>query len=235
MASRASVLGVIPVRLASKRFPEKALASLQGRPLLHHVYARALKSKRLDHLVVATDHPRIVEAVESFGGNVCLTRPDHRTGSDRVWEAAKHTDFSQIVNIQGDQPLVDPACIDLCVDALNEPGVDMATAAGQELPPDAPSSVVRVVTDPQNFALGFSRQHISRGGSNRRHIGIYAFQRSALSAFANHPQAAEEIKEGLEQLRVLEYGGRVKVVFVRSAAPSVDMPEDLQAVMNWME
>jgi len=228
----ASVLGVIPVRLASKRFPEKALASLDGRPLVFHVYVRALRARTLDHLVVATDHPRIAEAVRAFGGEVQMTRGDHLTGSDRVWEVASGTDYGQIVNIQGDQPLVDPACIDACVEALAETGVDMATAAAPLIDSDAPSSTVRVVTDPQNFALSFSRRSHADRGPNYRHIGIYAFQRATLERFASLPRAESEIREGLEQLRVLEYGGRVKVVCVDSAAPAVDRLEDLQAIRD---
>jgi 3-deoxy-manno-octulosonate cytidylyltransferase (CMP-KDO synthetase) len=233
MASRGSVLGVIPVRLASKRFPEKALASLHGRPLVVHVVERALLASSLDRVVVATDHPRIAAAVRAFGGEVQLTSVDHKTGSDRVWEVASATDYRQIVNIQGDQPGVDPACIDACVAALSEEGVDMATAGAPLIDSDAPPDLVRVVTDPQNFAVAFSRRSQPKLGLNWRHIGIYAYQRATLEAFASRPQTDAEIREGLEQLRVLEYGGRVKVVFVGSAAPAVDRLEDLQAVRGW--
>lgn len=229
----ASVLGVIPVRLASKRFPEKALASLDGKPLVQHVYTRALQAKSLDRLIVATDHPRIAEVVLGFGGEVQLTTGSHPTGSDRVWEVAKDTRCHRIVNIQGDQPLVDPACIDACVAALSEEGVDMATAAAPLEDLKASQDVVRVVTDPQNFAVDFSRHSQPERGVNWRHIGIYAFQRSTLESFSSHPQAAEEIRKGLEQIRVLAYGGRVKVVFVASAAPAVDRRADLQSVMDW--
>jgi 3-deoxy-manno-octulosonate cytidylyltransferase (CMP-KDO synthetase) len=229
----ASVLGVIPVRLASTRFPEKALASLNGRPLVHHVYRRAQQAKSLDRLIVATDHPRIAQAVRDFGGEVFLTQQEHATGSDRVWEVASTLDFDQIVNIQGDQPRVDPACIDACVAALSEEGVDMATAAAPLKDLNAPPDVVRVVTDPQNFAVCFSRHSQPDLGVNWRHLGIYAFQRSTLKDFAGRAQAPDEIRKGLEQLRVLAYGGKVKVVFVASAAPAVDRREDLQSVLAW--
>lgn len=229
----ASVLGVIPVRLASTRFPEKALASLHGKPLVHHVYERCLQAHSLDRLIVATDHPRIAEAVRKFGGEVFLTKRTHLTGSDRVWEVASTLDFDQIVNIQGDQPQVDPACIDACVAALGESGVDMVTAAVPLIDLAASSDVVRVVTDPQNFALSFSRRSHPDRGVNWRHLGIYAFRRATLREFASHPQAPDEIRKGLEQLRVLAYGGRVKVVFADSAAPAVDRREDLQAVLDW--
>jgi 3-deoxy-manno-octulosonate cytidylyltransferase (CMP-KDO synthetase) len=229
----ASVLGVIPVRLASTRFPEKALASLNGRPLVHHVYARCLQANSLDRLIVATDHPRIAKVVRDFGGEVFLTKNTHATGSDRVWEVASTLDFDHIVNIQGDQPEVDPICIDACVAALSEKGVDMATAAVPLINLEASSDVVRVVTDPQNFALSFSRRSHSDRGVNWRHLGIYAFQRATLREFASRAQAPEEIRKGLEQLRVLAYGGRVKVVFADSAAPAVDRRGDLQAVLDW--
>ena len=129
MASGGSVLGVIPVRLASTRFPEKALASLDGRPLVLHVLERCMEAQSLDKVVVATDHERIARVVEAWGGTVCMTSKHHRCGTDRVWEVASKGEWSSVVNIQGDQPLVSPSTIDSCVEALSMKGVDMATAA----------------------------------------------------------------------------------------------------------
>ena len=219
--------------MASTRFPEKALASLDGRPLVLHVLERCQQARSLDRVVVATDHPRIVDVVVKAGGEAVLTTGDHRCGTDRVWEVASDTDYQHIVNIQGDQPRLNPAAIDSCVEQLQQSGVDMVTVAGEEVAFDAPSSRVRVVTDPQNFAVSFSRENQPKIGRSFHHIGIYAFQRAAMKAFANRDPSPGELRESLEQLRVLEYGGKVKVVFVERAAPAVDRPEDLEAVRAW--
>ena len=198
-----------------------------------HVLERAKLALLLDEVIVATDHPRIAEAVRSAGGEVVMTTGIHRCGTDRVWEAAASRSHSIIVNIQGDQPLLEPTSVDACIQALAESEADMATIAAESVPVDAPPSVVRVVTDPQNFAVAFSRQHVPGAGVHRHHVGVYAFRRHALEAFANRSPSSGEIRESLEQLRVLEYGGRVKVVLVERAAPSVDRPEDLRAVEAW--
>jgi 3-deoxy-manno-octulosonate cytidylyltransferase (CMP-KDO synthetase) len=192
-----------------------------------------LEAKSLDKVVVATDHVRVARVVESVGGTVCMTKASHRSGSDRVWEVASKGDWSMVVNIQGDQPGVNPMTIDACVSALGEEGVDMATAAAPLLNPNAPPSVVRVVTDPKQFAVSFGRKTNPSLGLHRRHLGIYAFRRSVLQRFAGRQSSEGEIRENLEQLRVLEYGGRVKVVCVESAAPSVDQPSDLEALCAW--
>ena len=198
-----------------------------------HVLERAQESTLLDEVLVATDNARIAEVVRAAGGRVMLTSGTHRCGTDRVWEAASTRDHAVIVNIQGDQPLLDPAAVDACIQGLRSSGADMATLAAEQVPFDAPSSVVRVVTDPQNFAVAFSRKHVSKTEIHRHHVGVYAFQRQALEAFANRAPSSGEIRESLEQLRVLEYGGKVKVVLVEQAAPSVDRPEDLRAVEAW--
>ena len=198
-----------------------------------HVLERCLQSKCLDEVLVATDHPRIEEVVRLAGGQVVLTSGQHRCGTDRVWEAAKERNFDVVVNIQGDQPRLDPRTVDACVKGLLESNVDMATVAGERVPPDAPKRVVRVVTDRQNLAVAFARTHLVDAGPNFHHIGIYAFRRAALQAFANRAPSPGELRESLEQLRVLEYGGRVKVVFVERATPSVDKPEDLEVVQAW--
>ena len=198
-----------------------------------HVLERCIQAKSLDEVVVATDHSRIARVVERAGGNVCMTRQSHRCGTDRVWEAASKGDWSAIVNIQGDQPKVNPGTIDACVEALWADDVDMVTAASPLQDLSASSTVVRVVTDPKQFAVSFSRTTDLKRGFHRRHIGIYAFRRSVLEDFARRPPSSGEIRENLEQLRVLEYGGRIKVVCVESAAPSVDQPSDLEALKAW--
>ena len=162
-----------------------------------------------------------------------MTSKHHRCGTDRVWEVASKGEWSSVVNIQGDQPWVSPSTIDACVRALSVEGVDMATAAAPLLNPNAPSSVVRVVTDRKQFAISFGRETDLSRGLPRRHLGIYAFRRSVLRSFAERQPSEGEIRENLEQLRVLEYGGRVKVVCVESAAPSVDQPGDLEALCAW--
>ena len=198
-----------------------------------HVVERAKKAQLLDRVVVATDHPRIAEVVRSAGEEVIMTAGTHRCGTERVWEVAAATSHPLVVNIQGDQPLLQPSAVDACIQALVESDADMATVGAEPVPHDAPRSVVRVVTDPQNFAVAFSRQHVPGAAAHRHHLGIYAFRRAALEAFVSRPPSPGEIRESLEQLRVLEYGGRVKVALVERAAPSVDRPEDLRAVEAW--
>ncbi len=232
------IAGVIPARWASSRLPGKSLISICGKPLVQWVWERAARAKRLTSLVVATDDDRIVRAVEAFGGQAVLTRSDHPSGTDRVAEAVQGTDAEIVINIQGDEPLIDPALIDGLADCFGEPCWDMATAACP-IPSDldaSAASVVKVVWDKAGGALYFSRLPIpfvrDAGGTvtRWRHIGIYAYRIAFLRRLLTTPPCALEEAEKLEQLRALFIGGRIKVVEAAEAAVGVDTPADVAVV-----
>jgi 3-deoxy-manno-octulosonate cytidylyltransferase (CMP-KDO synthetase) len=232
---------VIPARHASTRLPGKPLLRHTGKYLIQHVHERACLSRRASAVVVATDDPRIVAAVHSFAGQVVLTRHDHPSGTDRVAEVARGLDADVVVNLQGDEPLVDPAALDLLIGQLDDPHTDMATLACP-----LPSveqlhnpNCVKVVTDDAGRALYFSRSPIpfvrdgqpdlaARPARFLQHIGIYAYRRTFLLKLASTPPAALEQLEKLEQLRALALGCRIGLVRVEQPTLGVDTYDDYQ-------
>jgi 3-deoxy-manno-octulosonate cytidylyltransferase (CMP-KDO synthetase) len=236
--SKPRVIGVIPARFASSRFPGKVLATIAGKPMVQWVYERARLARQLDDLLIATDDDRVVQACRSFGAQAVLTSPNHATGSDRIAEAIRGRPADLIVNIQGDEPLVPPSVLDDLVAAmLARPQADMGTVA-VPIPAEAPElhdpNVVKVVCDAQDFALYFSRAPIPFARHPRtartvplRHWGIYAFRRSFFEAFVAWPQGDLECCESLEQLRALEHGGRIFVLRGQVQTVGVDVPEDV--------
>lgn len=231
-------VGVIPARYASSRLPGKPLAEIAGKTMIEHVYRRAEQSKSLDAIYVATDDRRIFEAVRAFGGNVVMTREEHRSGTDRIAEAVGALEVDVVVNIQGDEPLLDPAEIDAVVAPFAvRPELVMTTAAVQITDPRdiADPSVVKVVLDVRGDALYFSRLPIpyyrsGEDGPHLKHIGLYAYRKDFLLTYAGLAPTPLETTEQLEQLRVLEYGYRIHVVLTEKDAISVDTPEDLERV-----
>lgn len=231
-------VGVIPARYRSVRFPGKALADLLGMPLVQHVYLRARQAQSLGTLVVATDDERICQVVKDFGGEAILTSRDHSSGTDRLAEVAASLSAALYVNIQGDEPLVDPRDIDRLVESLRaDPGLEMATMRRRiENEADLHNpNVVKVVVDSSGEALYFSRSPIpfSRGArkaSSYRHIGLYAYRRELLLEISEWPMGDLEKSEQLEQLRVLERGRRIKVLDAVGDCVGVDTPEDLERV-----
>lgn len=234
------VIGVIPARYNSTRLDGKPLADIHGKPMVQHVAERVRQSRSLDAVLVATDDERIAAAVRSFGGAVEMTGAQHRSGTDRVAEVARRTGGDVFVNIQGDEPLIDPRMIDECVEALRAtPGAAMATLkkrVGEEAFADP--SVVKVVCTTSGRALYFSRSLVPYPRTRTadfavfEHIGLYAYSREALlmlSALA--PTPLEQI-EGLEQLRALENGLAIQVEETRCEGElvSVDTAEDLERV-----
>jgi 3-deoxy-manno-octulosonate cytidylyltransferase (CMP-KDO synthetase) len=233
---------VIPARYASSRLPGKPLLRQTGKYLVQHVYEQALQARRAAAVLVATDDPRIVTAVESFGGQAVLTRRDHPSGTDRVAEVARRLDADVVVNLQGDEPLVDPAALDLLPALLERDGdADMATlavplaSAEQWRNPNC----VKVVCDATGRALYFSRSPIPyvRDGQPDfaaqpprflQHLGLYAYRRRFLLSLAALPPEPLEQLEKLEQLRVLALGRRIQVGLVRQAAIGVDTYEDYE-------
>jgi 3-deoxy-manno-octulosonate cytidylyltransferase (CMP-KDO synthetase) len=233
---------IIPARYASSRLPGKPLLRRTGKYLVQHVYEQARLARRAGEVLVATDDPRIKAAVEGFGGRAVLTRRDHPSGTDRVAEVARRLDADVIINLQGDEPLADPAALDLLPSLLErDPDADLATlavpltSAEQWRNPNC----VKVVCDATGRALYFSRSPIPfvRDGQPDfaaqpprflQHLGLYAYRRPFLLALAALPPEPLEQLEKLEQLRVLALGRRIQVGVVRHAAVGVDTPEDYE-------
>jgi len=239
------VVGVIPSRWGSTRFPGKSLAPIAGVPLVVRVVRRVKLARSLDAVVVATDDERIAEAVRAAGGEAVMTRPDHPSGTDRIAEAVRGLEADVVVNIQGDEPLIDPALVDAVAEALSDPaaGFDMATAATPISSVDElhRPDVVKVVTAADGAALYFSRSPIPfvRGAGERfepvagehwRHVGLYGYTRQALERLVATPPCALENLEKLEQLRALSLGMRIKVIPTDHSGAGVDSPDDVPRV-----
>jgi len=232
------VAAVIPARYASTRLPGKPLLARTGKPLIQHVYEQVRKCGDLDRIVVATDDERIAAAVRGFGGEVAMTSPLHQTGTDRIAEAARGIDCARVVNVQGDEPEIDPGLISTLVGLLDN-GAEMATLATPfSNPPDAMiSSRVKVVIDRHHNALYFSRSRIPYANGVQTpallHLGIYAYTKSFLMRFVALESTALEQSERLEQLRALEHGYKIKVGIVKvPSAGGIDTPEDYEAFVK---
>lgn len=240
-AEQPVVVVVIPARYASTRLPCKPLVSLAGKPMVQRVYERAKQAQTVHRVLVATDDQRIVEAVQRFGGEARMTRPDHRTGTERIAEVAAHEAGDVFVNVQGDEPLIDPVAIDTAVGALlEEPAAQISTVATaiRHAADIMDPNVVKTVLDFEGNGLYFSRAPIPwiRDTQQKlhvkywKHLGLYVFQRDALLEYPTLPQGELEKIEQLEQLRWLENGWKIRVAEVAHDAVSVDVPEDVTRV-----
>ena len=231
-----SVLAVIPARYAATRFPGKPLATLWGKPMLQHVWERANAARGIDALVVATDDERIAGVARGFGAEVEMTTSALTSGTDRVAEVARRRPaFGVVLNLQGDEPELDSEAVSRLLEAMREDAsVLMGTLAHrEEASVLAAEDVVKVVVDASGNALYFSRADVARassGGPALRHVGVYAFRRDLLLAFATWPASALEKAERLEQLRALERGVKIRVVTSTRAFGGVDTPEQLEAL-----
>lgn len=231
---------VIPARFASTRLPGKPLLRETGKFLIQHVYERALEARNTSEVIVATDDERIFDAVRSFGGRSVMTRSDHQSGTDRIAEVAAHLSCDAVLNLQGDEPQIEPEALDLLIELMgSKSSIDMATLAVPIKDRDTYLSpnVVKVVCDQQGRALYFSRSPIPmvrdgepdfENGATQflQHLGVYAYRRDYLlkiAATAPHPL---ELNEKLEQLRVLGTGGSIRVGLVKHAHRGIDTPED---------
>jgi len=232
-------VGIIPARWSSKRFPGKPLHLIAGKPLLQRVWERCRHAKNLDALIIATDDMRIAEAAFDWGAEIALTSPRHQSGTDRVAEVVCNAkQFAFVINIQGDEPLIDPYLIDRLVEKLrSDRKIDVVTAAHPfENPAEASSPhQVKVVVDATGRALYFSRAAIPfpRNPSKiryLRHQGIYGFRRDALLQFVKWKRGPLERAESLEQLRALENGVNVHVLLTKHGTPGVDTPTDAEAL-----
>ncbi len=232
------VVAVIPARWGSTRFPGKALVRLGGVPILARVIERVRASVRVDGILVATDDERIRDAARSFGVEARMTSPDHACGTERVAEVAARLEQSVIVNVQGDEPFLEPEAIDAAVDALSE---DPEAAAATVAFPTSDAALltdpnrVKVVFDDAGRALYFSRAPIPwnrEGGgctAGHVHVGLYVYRRAFLLEFVRMPAGRLEALERLEQLRILESGRRIRVVTGPWESPGIDVPADLEA------
>ena len=245
-----AVLGIIPARYASTRFPGKPLALINGKPMIQHVYERVCQIAQVDDAIVATDDERIRAAVEGFGGKVMMTSSEHRSGTDRCGEVMRKlgTEAAQydiVINIQGDEPFVDATQIEAVIGAFEEPSTQIATLKKKIESQDMLFSpnVVKVVDTPQHDALYFSRQPLpfQRGTDPTlwmehhtyyKHIGIYGFRRETLLAVVGLGQTPLEKCESLEQLRWLENGYKITVRETNVENLSVDTPEDLERLLK---
>lgn len=236
-----TIAAVIPARYASTRFPGKPLVKIAGTTMIERVYRQAEQCKLVSRVIVATDDERIAEVVRSFGGEVAMTRDDHATGTDRLAEVAERmADLDIIVNIQGDEPLIDPASVDSVVTPLLESSVEMATASRLLVNPAEIESpqVVKVVVDQSGNALYFSRfslpfyrelTDISKQ-VHFGHIGLYVYTRECLLKISKLKPTPLEQAECLEQLRALENGIKIRVVQFKTQALAVDVPEDVEKI-----
>jgi len=240
------VVVVIPSRYAATRLPGKPLVNLAGKPMVQRVYEQAKLAQTVHRVLVATDDQRIVDAVLAFGGEARMTRSDHRTGTERIAEVAAHEPGDVFVNVQGDEPLIDPVAIDTAVAALLEdPPAQIATVATpiRHVPDIMDPNVVKTVLDFDSNALYFSRAPVPwvRDTQQKvhvkywKHLGLYVFQRDALLEYPTLPQGELERIEQLEQLRWLENGWKIRVAEVEHDAVSVDVPEDVTRVEKLLQ
>ena len=245
------ITAVIPARFASTRFEGKALADIMGKPMVQHVYERTARASLVSEVIVATDDERIAAAVRSFGGRAEMTSRDHETGTDRLAEVAAKLSSDIIVNVQGDEPLIEPEMIDEAIMPLTlDPSIVMGTLKSRikTLHDFLSPNVVKVVTDDKGFALYFSRSPLPNFRdkwndlkdeafvSGRilcfKHVGLYVYRRDFLLAYAKMPPTFLELAEKLEQLRVLENGYRIRVVETEYESIGVDVPTDLEKVLE---
>jgi 3-deoxy-manno-octulosonate cytidylyltransferase (CMP-KDO synthetase) len=236
MGSR--VVAIVPARYESTRLPGKPLALIADKPMIQHVYERARTVGLVDRVLVATDDQRIADAVRGFGGEAVMTSPEHPSGTDRIAEVARQIEADVVVNVQGDLPFLEAGMVDLVVALMRGdealPMATVKTPIRDRAEMDNPN-VVKVVTDRDGYALYFSRSPLpfwrdSAGGERLgyKHIGLYAYRRDFLLAFARLTPTPLERAEKLEQLRALEWGFRIRVAETSSIGIEVDTPQDLE-------
>jgi 3-deoxy-manno-octulosonate cytidylyltransferase (CMP-KDO synthetase) len=246
-----TIIAIIPARFGSTRFPGKALALIQNKPMIQWVYERTRMSRLINRVIVATDDERIMRAVSYFGGESVMTSSSHATGTDRIAEVAQNIECDIVVNVQGDEPLIQTAMIDEAISPLVlDPSIPMSTLCKKitEREEAFDPNIVKVVLDSNGFALYFSRAPIpwnrdcwagkksfadlSLDGSMYKHIGLYVYRRDFLLGYSKMKQTTLEATEKLEQLRVLEHGCRIKVTTTEHESFGVDIPDDLSKILQ---
>ncbi|MBI1838417.1 MAG: 3-deoxy-manno-octulosonate cytidylyltransferase [Flavobacteriia bacterium] len=241
------VLGIIPARFASSRFPGKPLIDLKGKTMIQRVYEGVKKSSRIHEVVVATDDMKIFEEVLRFGGNAIMTSENHTTGTDRCGEVAQlYSDFDLIINIQGDEPLVDFRQLDALIDAFDDEKTAIATLGIRDVSLDDINNTnrIKIAINHENKALYFSRSPIPNFANAKgnpleiypymRHIGLYAFRLKTLIELINLKPSLIESIESLEQLRWLYYGYSIQIIETSIETPNIDVPEDVEKVLAFL-
>lgn len=238
-----TTIGVIPARFKSTRFPGKVLALIHGKPMIEHVWRQASQCRELNELLIACDHEDVLKVAQGFGAKAVMTSPDHPSGSDRIAAAVGSLPCELIVNIQGDEPFIQPRVIDGLVLALkNDQSASVATVI-KEIKADEEinnPNVVKVVIDKNHYALYFSRSVIPYNRNAERpsglkyfkHLGLYAYRKDFLMAYKDWPKSMLESTEQLEQLRILEAGYKIKTIETDSESLAVDTPEDLARILK---
>ena len=224
---------VIPARLHSKRFPKKILFPIDEKPMVVHVYEIAKKSELVDDVIVAVDDDETVNGLKKWKVKTIMTDIDHFSGTDRVYEASKDNDAEVIVNLQADEPFLDPNLIDRLFNEFEDPQIEMATVAGKELSPDNINDVniVKVLLDAERFALAFRRKPLElESGGYYHHAGIYAYRKDILDKFTNLDISINEKKYKLEQLRAIDNGISIKVVLTDRVNKGIDTLEDVSGL-----
>ncbi len=244
-----NIVGIIPSRFASTRFPGKPLIDIGGKTMIQRVYEQACKSKLLSKVVVATDDVNIEQHVKSFGGNVVMTSDQHQSGTDRCFEAITKVSSTAdvVINIQGDEPFIHPEQIDLVASCFTDPKVQIATLVKKltEMDDLVSNTIMKVIMNKNKEAIYFSRQAIPyiRGKEQNdwlnhftyyKHIGIYAYTVSTLSEITSLEQSSLELAESLEQLRWIENGYKIKIEVTDFESVSVDAPEDLKKLQKYL-
>lgn len=224
------VIGVIPARLESTRFPRKILFPIRNKPMIMHVYERALKSQKLDRVIIAVDSQETIDALKDFGVEVMMTSSKHQSGTDRIAETVVDIDADIIINIQGDEPMLDPKMIDELVSLFDDSTVDMATLASTVIDGEdfKNPNVVKVVLDQHQNAAGFYRIIPDFSKKHFRHIGIYGYRKNTLENFTKLKQSKNEKFLHLEQLRALDNGIAIRVAICDFSYRGIDIPEDLK-------
>ncbi|HET9216734.1 MAG TPA: 3-deoxy-manno-octulosonate cytidylyltransferase [Terriglobia bacterium] len=232
-----SAIAIIPARYQSTRLPGKPVIEIRGKTLIEHVYRRVEQAGLVERILVATDDERIAQAVRRFGGNVIMTRTDHESGTDRLAEvAAGLPPDALIVNVQGDEPMIEPGIIDRAVAAARTGDAEIVTLRTPLVDPAAIADPnrVKVVVNRDGLALYFSRSPIPSSGTTFLHLGLYVYRADFLKRFSRLERTPLEIAERLEQLRALEHGFRIRVVEVESASYGIDTAADLERFKRFL-
>ena len=233
------VVGVIPARIGSTRFPRKILADIEGKPMIAHVAERALKAEMLDKVIIAIDSEETQKALSSYKFDLVMTDVGHKSGTDRVAEVAKAIDEAEIIiNIQGDEPLLNPIVIDKLIKLFDDPTVAMSTVVSRNIGVKdyLDRNIVKVFLDENQNAYSFKRDiYDSEIGGVFRHVGFYGFQRETLFEYSLLSPSKNEIENSLEQFRALDNGIKIKALITNSEQLAVDVPEDLDRVISEMK
>ena len=232
------VVGVIPARLNSVRFPRKILAPINGSPMVMSVAERALQAQLLDEVIIAVDSEEVLRKLKNSSIKVVMTSIEHNSGSDRVAEVVNEQDVEIVVNIQGDEPMLDPVIIDKMVNEFRDAEVQMVTSVSTEITPEdfLDTNTVKVLLDEHRNTIEFQRNLKEKTtGGWYRHIGVYAFRKETLLSFTSLPQSINEQKFGLEQLRALDNGIPIRAVVTHYPYRGVDTEKDMEAVLQMCE